>query len=345
MRVIAPAIRVPVPVSAVALLAWLTCTACPGTLAYPADAFLQPDDAGVTTSEAGTGPAGSCPDIPTTFAHSCGVSGCHDSTTKAQGLDLSSPGVASRLVGVPASEGAGFLIDATVPANSVVYTKLTSTPPFGARMPLTGPLDDATVQCVLTWVTAEVGSGQPVADGGGPPVTDGSPAGQDAEAGPTFSTIRVAAGQTAAVNDAQGSAWAADSDFTGGTAYVESTPVAISGTDTPALYNGQRYGNPAFSYQFTVPNGTYTVTMKFAELYVNGPGMREFGIAINGTTVETNFDIFATAGAMNTAIDKSYPVTVSGGTIQIDFTAGAVQFPKIDAIEIGQGSGGNDAGM
>ena len=42
---------------------------------------------------------------------------------------------------------------------------------------------------------------------------------------------------------------------------------------------------------------------------------------------------------MNTAVDRSYPVTVSGGKIQIDFNQGTVQFPKVDAIQITQGLG------
>ena len=88
-----------------------------------------------------------------------------------------------------------------------------------------------------------------------------------------------------------------------------------------------------------MPNGDYTVTMKFAELYVTGPAMREFGVTINGAAVLTSFDIYATAGAMNAAVDKSFPVTVSNGAIQIDFTPGAVQSPKVDAIQIAAGSG------
>jgi hypothetical protein len=340
MRLVPPHARVPAPVSALALFAWLACTACPGSLSYPPEAFGGGDDAGSTTTpqEAGNG---SCPDVPTMFAHTCGVSGCHDANTKAQALDLASPNVAMRLVGVPATEGAGLLIDTKSAAQSVVYTKLLQPPPFGSRMPLTGALDDATIQCVLTWVTSQAGSNQPGPDGGPPPMVDAGM--QPMEAGPTFATMRVAAGQTAAVNDAQGNAWGADVNYTGGMAYVESTPVSIAGTDTPALYNGQRYGNPSFTYQFTVPNGAYTVTLKFAELYVNGPGMRQFGIAINGTAVETNFDIYAAAGGMNTAIDKSYPVNVTGGMIQLSFTTGAIQFPKVDAIEVSQGSG--DGGM
>jgi hypothetical protein len=73
--------------------------------------------------------------------------------------------------------------------------------------------------------------------------------------------------------------------------------------------------------------------------------MREFDIAINGAAVETNFDIYAAAGAMNVAVDKSFPVTVSGGSIQLAFTPGTIQSPKVDAIRIAQGAAAIDSGM
>jgi len=332
-------------VGAVVLL--LASAACPGTLPYPQE-FEAVDagapstvDAAAPASEAGT----ACPDIPTMLAKSCGTSGCHDSTTQAEALDLVSPDVAARLVGVPASEGAGLLIDPGTPSDSVLYTKLLPNPPFGARMPTAAPLDEATVQCVLAWVTSVAGS-QPI-EGGTTVASDASLSGDAAgpEGGATgFTTLRVAAGQTSAVADAQNDTWSADVDFTGGTAAVTTPATAIAGTDSPALYNGQRYGDPAFSYQFAVPNGAYTVTLKFAEQYVTGPGQRLFDVAINGAAVETQFDIYATAGAMNTAVDRTYPVVVSGGVIQIAFTPGTVQSPKVDAIEISQGASAGDGG-
>ncbi len=337
-------------VTAGALALLLSTAACPGTLPDAA-AFLDPGDAGgavITPSDAAavaTEAAAACPDVPTLLAQTCGAVGCHDSTTRAEGLDLASADVASRLVGVPASEGAGLLIDPASPAKSVIYTKLLASPPFGARMPTVMALDQATILCVLEWVTAEV-SGGTVADGGSTQVDGGPGGGLDAagqsEGGITtgFTTIRVAAGQTSAVVDSQGVMWSGDKQFTGGTAAVQTPPITISGTDSAVLYNGQRYGDPGFSYAFSVPDGTYTVTMKFAELYVTGAGQRLFSIAINGTTVESSFDIYATAGAMNTAVDRTYPVTVTGGTIAIVFTQGTVQFPKVDAIEISQGDGG-----
>jgi hypothetical protein len=245
------------------------------------------------------------------------------------------------LVGVPSGEGVGLLIDPATPSKSVLYTKLLASPPFGARMPTGGSLDTSTTQCVLAWITSQASSPS-MGDAGTQQGTDAG-ATADSSAGDTgavspFATIRVAAGQTSAVTDAQGKSWSADTSFTGGMPAVESTPVSIANTSSPVLYNGQRYGNPSFSYAFTVPNGTYTVTLKFAELYVTGAGQRLFDVVIDGTTVESAFDIYATAGAMNTAVDRSYPVTVSNGQITIDFNQGTIQFPKVDAIQIAQGS-------
>jgi hypothetical protein len=334
----------PTPIRLALLSFLLGGVACPGTLSDPAAFEGAAADAGAT---ADAGSTAACPDIPTLLAQSCGIAGCHDATTKAEALDLASPDVAARLVGVLAVEGNGLLIDPASPGASVVYTKLTATPPFGGRMPTGTPLDDATIQCVLSWVTSE--AGQTFEDAGIPPGDDaGQLAGdaaatQDAGTSP-FTTIRVAAGQTSAVTDATGNVWSADVDFTGGTGAVQTPSVAIAGTNTPALYNGQRYGDPSFSYLFSVPNGTYTVTLKFAEQYVTGPGMREFVVAINGAAVETNFDIYAAAGAMNAAVDESFTVIVTSGSIQIAFTQGSVQLPKVDAIQIAQGATTGEGG-
>ncbi len=48
----------------------------------------------------------------------------------------------------------------------------------------------------------------------------------------------------------------------------------------------------------------------------------------------TNFDIIATAGAALTAIDKTFPVTVTNGQVTIQFTSGSADLPKVSAIQI-----------
>jgi hypothetical protein len=57
-------------------------------------------------------------------------------------------------------------------------------------------------------------------------------------------------------------------------------------------------------------------------------------VSINGTQVLTNFDIIAAAGASLTAIDKTFPVSVTNNKVTIQFTTGSADMPKISAIEI-----------
>ncbi len=75
--------------------------------------------------------------------------------------------------------------------------------------------------------------------------------------------------------------------------------------------------------------------LHFAELYFSAAGNREFDVAINGTTVLTNFDIYATAGANYTAVVQQYIATAnSSGDIVIAFTNGAVNQPMFNGIEV-----------
>ena len=76
--------------------------------------------------------------------------------------------------------------------------------------------------------------------------------------------------------------------------------------------------------RFTVPAGSYQVTLKFAETYFTSgaaSGQRVFNVAINGTTVLTNFDIKAAAGGANIAVDRTFTVTAGAGSnnLQIQF--------------------------
>ncbi len=74
--------------------------------------------------------------------------------------------------------------------------------------------------------------------------------------------------------------------------------------------------------------------MKFAEIYWTNAGQRVFNVSINGTPVLTNFDIVATAGAPLKALDRSFGVTVTNGTINVQFITGSADLPKVSALEI-----------
>ena len=168
------------------------------------------------------------------------------------------------------------------------------------------------------------------------PTDDAGAAADASTTNVTASTSRIAAGEPSAFTDVHGNVWAADTAYSGGVAYTIPSPLGISGTDAPQLYNSERYGDGAgFTYAFAIAPGAYVVTLKFAEVYVTGPGQRLFNVAIDGQSVLSDFDIYASAGGMNAAIDETFPVTIgSGARIQIDFTPGSAQNPKVDAIEI-----------
>ena len=132
--------------------------------------------------------------------------------------------------------------------------------------------------------------------------------------------------------DPQGYTWNADTGYSGGSPW--STSYAVANTNSPALYQSVRWGS--FGYQFTVPNGNYTVNLKFAEVSLHSIGQRIFSVALNGTVVLPNFDIVAAAGGPLVPVDKAFPVTVTNGSIQIGFLKGAADQPAINAIEIVQ---------
>ena len=86
------------------------------------------------------------------------------------------------------------------------------------------------------------------------------------------------------------------------------------------------------TYQFNVPNGNYSVTLKFAEISLKRKNARLFNVAINGSSVINNLDLVAIAGA-NVPYDLTFPVAVTNGAISIVFTS-VVNNAVINAIQI-----------
>ncbi len=150
----------------------------------------------------------------------------------------------------------------------------------------------------------------------------------------TVSTWRVVAGGPAHT-DCQGNVWAADENYSGGTAATSTNAItgALPCSTDGALYQDQRYGS--FSYVFNIPAGSYQVDLKFAETYFTAAGDREFNVSINGSTVLTNFDIFTAAGGQNKAVDELFNnIAPSGGTITITFGPAAVNNAMVSSIQI-----------
>lgn len=104
-----------------------------------------------------------------------------------------------------------------------------------------------------------------------------------------------------------------------------------------ALFQTGVYDNPGGAeLQFsmgTIPGEAYTVELFFAETWSGGfaPGRRVFDVAVEGSIVLNDFDIFAAAGA-NTAAVRSFEV-IGDGTLSIDLTR-VVQNPIISGIRV-----------
>ncbi len=129
--------------------------ACAGSLDNK-DEFL---DAGFTTAAStstGTG-VDACGDVEAKILTAkCGGSGCHGVMAPQNDLDLESPGVAARVVGVPAQLCQGVLADPSSPETSVLYTKLLSDTTCGAQMPLARPeLSQMDKECLKAWIAKQ----------------------------------------------------------------------------------------------------------------------------------------------------------------------------------------------
>jgi hypothetical protein len=156
---------------------------------------------------------------------------------------------------------------------------------------------------------------------------------------------------------ADGTTYQADTNFTNGTTFSTGgagtpTDPDIGNTVDDTLYQTERYGD--FTYAVPVENGTYEVTLQFAEIFQgvsdtddpdsSGPtdGTNEndrlFDASVEGQTVLTDYDIFSEVGPLN-ASDKQYTVEVTDGELNLEFST-VNDNAKISAIRVEQLDGG-----
>ena len=102
----------------------------------------------------------------------------------------------------------------------------------------------------------------------------------------------------------------------------------IADTENDALYQTVRYDVSA--YNFDVPNGSYTVTLKFCEPHYDEAGKRVFGVSLEDERVIERLDILEKVGK-NHALDYTFETEVKDGWLDIDFHK-IVEYPSIAAI-------------
>ncbi|AGA28044.1 S8 family serine peptidase [Singulisphaera acidiphila] len=116
------------------------------------------------------------------------------------------------------------------------------------------------------------------------------------------------------------------------------SPINTTGVTLPApqqVYQTYRFGTFSYTIPNLQPNRLYTVTLDFAETFNSSPGQRLFGVTINGTSVLSNFDIYAAAGGINKAVSRVFTTqSTSTGTVQIDFTAPSGMSAAVSGIKV-----------
>jgi hypothetical protein len=159
---------------------------------------------------------------------------------------------------------------------------------------------------------------------------------------PATTAIRVNCGGPG-FTDAKGNVWAADNGWavlSGDIAnYNTGLPVANTTPDMYPLYQSHRYNRQPGTFRYSFPGlepGKYNVTLKWSDVDRVSWGNR-MHVSINGTVVLEDFNPTEAAGGVQRAIDQTFPITVSNGAIQIDFTRAAAAGyvgASINGIEI-----------
>ncbi len=161
---------------------------------------------------------------------------------------------------------------------------------------------------------SDPGTEPPPDDGGGtsPPPPGG---------GTSAASYRLNAGGDDYV-DAAGNPWKADAPYAN-TGIATEKSVNISRTPDDSLYQTQRWSTSrqtGFSYALPIQNGDYRLRLHFVEMHTayNYSGARLTDVRAEGTVVLSNYDIFRSAGALNTAVVEEVLVQVNDGTLNLD---------------------------
>lgn len=177
-------------------------------------------------------------------------------------------------------------------------------------------------------------------------VNTGGPVVQANDAGPNWAADDAVDNPTIRNSQSNSAFWGPGASR--GAALTASTPTA--------LFDSERWSptdSPSMQFHFAVPVGApLTVRLFFANRYggTSNPGERVFNVALEGSTVLSNYDIVADVGDLTgTMKEFAIPAVNNDGTVNIDFSH-VVENPLINGIEIRRtdqadppaSSGGND---
>jgi len=144
----------------------------------------------------------------------------------------------------------------------------------------------------------------------------------------TDGALRIDCAGESEYTDQEGRSWSTDRFFSGyGKRLVlDGGPPEIAGTTEPELYQSQKLYTVRLDendnwYNVPVPDGTYQVSLHFAEIdpEITAAGQRIFGVKLEKQDVIKEYDIFASVG-FATADVQTFDVNVTDGWLDIDLT-------------------------
>jgi len=138
----------------------------------------------------------------------------------------------------------------------------------------------------------------------------------------------ISAGGSTSFTASNGITYQSDRAFSGGGTHTTFDPIANTTDDK--LYQSERFGT--FNYAIPVSNGTYEVTLRFAEIYFNELGRRKFDAIIEGSVVFSDLDILAKVGYAS-KYDVVKTISVTDGTLNLKFNS-AINNAKLSAFHI-----------
>jgi hypothetical protein len=143
--------------------------------------------------------------------------------------------------------------------------------------------------------------------------------------------------------DRDGHFWGSDRYFRGGRTISRWN--TVQGTDEPQLYGSERWGH--FSYSIPVPDGTYSLHLRFMEanfgstnfgiagLNGGGVGSRIFDVYCNGLALVRGLDVFKEAGGPYRALEKTFRGLRPNAQGKLWLTFVPVQdYATVSAIEV-----------
>jgi hypothetical protein len=124
----------------------------------------------------------------------------------------------------------------------------------------------------------------------------------------------------------------------GGFTNYHNLTIDTSAVENPApqsVYQTEHWGATDWAIPNLNPRASYLLRLHFVENTFSAAGKRLFNVVINGQQVLTDFDIFATAGAMSKAVVENLIVTPDeNGVVSLQFVQGSTDQPTVSGIEL-----------